>query len=146
MSTETTLIQDSQRMNFFKKFNDNPVLFSIVEMNLYQLADQQIEGYNGGLWKFHYSEEFDVPWFELNEEQIHVQVAGNWFDKEVSSEVGSMALSSIIYNRFCWHYYEKQNETLSKLFAHYFQRLSDLAGARLDAGQKEYIEFFNIID
>lgn len=146
MQTETTLIQPEDRFGFYKHFN-NIELFMLIEQSLYNIANQQISGYSGGHWHFHFSNEYQVPFFELNsDEPIHIDVGSNGFKGDVSSMVGSLALTSVLYNRCCWHFHEKGEEQLSKLFIRYFNALSTLAAERLEAGQKEYIEFFKIID
>ena len=149
MNLANTLIPNEERENFYQHFN-NVNLFLLVEANLYNLAQQQVAGYSGGYWDFHYCKKHQCPFFVLSsDDAMHLSCQTNYFDKDVDTTEGSIALCAVLYNRFCWHFagkaeqagaFNENYQNLSIMFQNYFYALRDIAI------QRNYQDFLRFID
>ena len=130
----------------FKAFTDTMTDIHL-EQFIYQLADQQIEGYNGGMWQLGQTvgtmDFVGLPETESGTVRVRGQ---NYCDVTTDPLTAGAALSVIAYNLLGWKLYEvdPSGETTRMLFT----LSEDLKYAVLDSDwdDQRKSDFLSIID
>jgi hypothetical protein len=75
-----------------------------LEMVVYYLASQMIEGYSGGCWKF---DEKACAWIPKGNEKHEVSNCNNYFEGVMDSFTVGLALSALASNHLSWAAHDK---------------------------------------
>lgn len=89
-----------------------------LENVIMSLADEQIEGYDGGEW--HFYSDGNIGFWVPDRDTLSVSCEGNYFrNDDMDPTTYGVGVTLLALNRLVWHYHENRQDTARRLQAHY---------------------------
>lgn len=123
-----TLVPLGQRLNFLPKLF--PGLYIHGEIYVYKNIENIAEAYNGGFWNYYALSNGGFYMAPDMAEALHIKVAGNFFDGELSADAAGIVATLFALNRLM---FQTQGTTLCDRFINNFYALRDYAAEHPEA-------------
>lgn len=121
--------------------------YSEFERTIFELADQQMADYQGGVWHLcivDYKEKF-APFLFLDDNRESVKITSpNYFSDVVPMETACIALAISAANALTWKHYYEQNTVGYLFYLNVYEHLRFIAFEQLP--QEQRTQLYSILD